>query len=116
MKPPTFSRILVLISLLVFGVTLPAQAVDYVRVSGAVVNNSGLPITNLTIGFFTNENLSGAPITLVEVKNGIYNAVVPKSNPLGIAFMFTSADFFAGWKTTKTFGSDTSLNFSIPSL
>lgn len=107
--------LLVLICLLITSLTVPAQAVDYVRVSGSVVNNSGLPITNLSIGFFANENLDGAPITIVEVKNGTYNVVVPKSSPLGIAFMFTSIDFFAGWKTTKTFGSDTSLNFSIPS-
>jgi hypothetical protein len=105
----------VLLCLLSTFLILPAQAVDYVRVAGTVVNNSGLPITGISIGFFTNENLDGPPITVVEVKNGTYNAVVPKASLLGIAFMISSTEFFAGWKTTKTFGSDTSLNFKIPS-
>lgn len=92
----------------------PSNAVEYVRVSGIVVNDSGLPISSLSIGFWSNENLSGAPISLSEVKSGNYSAIVPKSESLGIALMFTSGDFFAGWKTARIFESDSSFDLYIP--
>ena len=92
----------------------PSNAVEYVRVSGIVVNDSGLPISSLKIGFWSNENLSGAPISLSEVKNGNYSAVVPKSESLGIALMFTSGDFFAGWSAARLFEGDSSFDLYIP--
>jgi hypothetical protein len=93
---------------------VPSYAVEYVRVSGTVANNSGLPITSLSIGFWPNEGLRDSPITVVEIKDDSFSAVVPKSYRLGIALNLVSKDFRASWRTVKTFESDTRFNLVIP--
>ena len=111
--------LLAILSLFLTSPLIPANAVEYVTISGKVVDNSGQPKRIIYLISSINE------ITLGQTKTEDVNFTlqVPKDVKIKLSFVYYSNPNLSqqyliqsGWQTEKTFTKDENLNFIIPNM